>query len=863
MTTVSAGTADARVLRGFLHDLGYGDDFVKEDFPVWLGDRIVRADLVAFGRPAPRDMTTATIVAESLGHEQQLTQVIEIARALACPAAVIATSEGLQLWSISAHPGEEQRIDSVPTAEAQQLAGRFRDDLAPANLLSAKSSGRQLSLFPLDVSLLTSSRIASSERLSGRVEQAMKHALATSRFDQADKEKRVAEASRTVIGTLAALVVRDKFELDAHGLSIFDAARQTFRSYFEWLELDDIGDLDRERLSRLIGILDEGITYEGLDPRVVSEVYENAIVSRATRLQLGVFYTPPELARRMVSHIPFEELPPDDRVVLDPACGSGTLLLAAHDRLQDLAPIRWDPTDKHRYLVSHLSGWDVDPFAVEIARLSLLLHALPAGNSWNIEQRDARDVVLAKPRPTIVLSNPPWRYERRGGARRQLADDFLLSMLRHVKPGGFVAAILPAGWLSSGTSRAARERLQEQADLFEVWRLPDRVFGTAENAPCIVFAQATQSTGRPWVFRRILSKDGLDRFYETGVADEWMLAKRSQALRQGTLLRGPLDQARDVLAALPRLRSIATVKSGLAPRPPVAAQANEGEFLWLRHAKNLPSFGAVREQGLRRARFPEDFAFGGTYNADLLRRHKVLVSASRAERNPWRLKAGVDLLGVIPSNTMHMVLPSGEHEDDLYALLAILGSWIAAVWIDSYDTKRAVEAALLRNLPVPPRDIVWHQLAALGRELVEAPPGELSGVTRRVDQLVAQAYRLPESVVKQLERHFGGFVAPEGSVRYPASEPLDIPTGIETRRFGAVYAVEGDVLRVWVPGVTEEDGQPIPVPNRFLGWHCVAEATFEVSSVNADLQSGRYYFQARSYQELDELLPSRNVEVAS
>jgi hypothetical protein len=329
MTTVSTGAADARVLRGFLHDLGYEDDLLKADFPVWLGDNIVRADLVAFGRTAPRDMTTATIVAESLRHDQQLTQVIDIARALACPAAVIATSESLQLWSITAHPGEEQRIESVPTAEAQQLAGRFRDDLAPASLLSAKSSGRQLSLFPLDVSLLTSSRIASSERLSGRVEQAMEEALVTSRIDQADKEKQVAEASRTVIGTLAALVVRDKFELDAHGLSIFDAARQAFDSYFRWLDLDAIEEPDRQRLSRLIEILDEGITYEGLDPRVVSEVYENAIVSRATRLQLGVFYTPPELARRMVSHIPFEELPPDDRVVLDPACGSGTLLLVS------------------------------------------------------------------------------------------------------------------------------------------------------------------------------------------------------------------------------------------------------------------------------------------------------------------------------------------------------------------------------------------------------------------------------------------------------------------------------------------------------------------------------------------------------
>jgi SAM-dependent methyltransferase len=804
------------------------------------------------------DMTTTTIVGHSISSRSLIKITLDAARAIASPAVVLVFPETLELWNVTARPGDEHRVETVPRREVSNLARKYRGDLAPDTLYAAKSHGQQLSLFPIDVGLLNSARSGSSGLLSERVTEAMRVMLRSLPDGEAQRAEQLAETSRVVIGALVALMVRDKFELSITGSELFAAAREQYPNYFDWLER--LHPIAEDQLSRLLGILGDGVNYEGLDPTVVSEVYERAVVSQSERLRLGIFYTPPDLARQLAIHVPFEELPPEDRVVLDPACGSGTLLVAAHERLQALAPAIWDPDLRHRYLTSRLVGYDTDQFAVEIARLSLLLNALPAGNRWQIEHRDSLHTPMPSPRPTVVISNPPWRDERsRGGMRRQLADDFLQRMLSFVKPGGFIAAILPAAWLTSDVSRHTRELLQESTDVFEVWRFPEGVFGAAKLAPCVIFAQAKQPGDRAWVFRRVLTRKGITRFYETGAAEEQVLAHRRRAARPKVLLRGPLDEAWELVSTLPRLRSVATVQNGPIPEPPVADRGGQGDFELLRRAGDFRAFGEPPRDALVRVRFPQDFHRAGTHDGTIFRKPKLLVSAKRWTVNPWRLKVGLDRRGIIPRESLYMVIPSSKDEDTLYALMAILGSSVASCWIDSYSTKMAVDADLLGDLPLPRPGRIWKDLARAGQGMLWAGASEgleLSFLARAMDELVVQAYELPQDVVQKLERHFRGFDAPEGGQRYRVSDAVETETrsGVETRRFGAVLDVEDDRLRLWVPGVTDEDGSLFQLPERFLGWHCQPDATFEVSTVDSDLRLARYHFQARSYQSFDPML---------
>src|SRR5258708_16871404 len=105
-----------------------------------------------------------------------------------------------------------------------------------------------------------------------------------------------------------------------------------------------------------------------------------------------------------------EQRKPEDRRVFEPACGPASFLVAAMRWLRDFSGIT-NSTLSHRYLRDHLCGIEVEPFAREVAKLSLTLADVPDGNSWRIERRDMfMDDVLVQ-RATncsLFLANPPF-----------------------------------------------------------------------------------------------------------------------------------------------------------------------------------------------------------------------------------------------------------------------------------------------------------------------------------------------------------------------------------------------------------------------------------------------------------------------
>ena len=211
-------------------------------------------------------------------------------------------------------------------------------DLFPDALLAAKYANRQLTFFPLDVNLLGSARDSSSATLASRVNGAVSEVQAAL-MPVVPKKKLMAATSRLVIGAVAALMVRDRLDRsDAEPSEVIEAASSEFQSYFSWVS--DLSQLETNVLDEAIITLGHDINYRGLDPAIVSDVYEHAVIDTATRKRLGIFYTPPELARRIAAEVPFEELSPDNRVVVDPACGP-TLLLAAQNRLLQQHLRRW------------------------------------------------------------------------------------------------------------------------------------------------------------------------------------------------------------------------------------------------------------------------------------------------------------------------------------------------------------------------------------------------------------------------------------------------------------------------------------------------------------------------------------------
>lgn len=854
-----------------LQRFGYGPELLEWDFPVWLGDRKVTADLVAFSRQEPKDMSTAALVVDLVPaegwSEQAMYQVAAVGFTLAAPVVGTADERGLRLAAVESTGFTRPLIDIA--FDSFVLRSDLVEQLSPQRLLEMKTGSRQPGLFPIDISLLEKARQAAEDRLVPRVERALVGAFdhlgygGTAPIPKEGEgvDRSHQRAARLVVSALTALVLRDKEDLGSLSAgALIDTLMQRHIREFGWVA--HLTSRELEALTGIIAGLGADITFKGLDPAILSGVYESTLVTDVRRRQLGTHYTPPGLARRMLAQLPIEEIPPGERSVIDPTCGSGGLLLAAHDRLRALQPPEWDLFESHRELAESLRGYDTDGFAVEIARLSLFLHALPVGNGWDVRQADALNVRLsASERPAIIVANPPWRGTRTStGKRAELADTFLHWMLRSLEPGGLIAVVLPVGWLVNRTSDAARSELRSLCDLFEVWRLAKGTFESASLAPAVLFARKKHlpdSIGGNILFRRAISRPDLAHFYRGTAESESFLVSGDRIPLTAPLLLGPLTAAFQS-RRITTLASVADVIAG--PQPKAGYQpraASEANCRFLSHLSYLTPFGSPKPSDLEYARFPEDFqaARGETG----LGRRKVIIPAASGPDTPWRIRTALDPHGILVRNTMHMVVPHGDDEIALYGLYAFLGSVFASCWVDEVAPERHVKTAHISGMPIPPRaSNTWNRLARLGRGLARATGStDVEELTTRLDRLVFDALDIDESLQVKLSRRIGARRAPEGVARpslrvmETASETAGTPV---RSRIGVVHDARDGRLRVEVLGITPPDGVWIDPPPGMPGAMCREDSTFDVLIPDGgSLMNAKFSFQRESWVEVDSL----------
>ena len=110
-------------------------------------------------------------------------------------------------------------------------------------------------------------------------------------------------------------------------------------------------------------------------PNDVAAILYETVIPPDERRQLGEYYTPDWLARTMVREVVTDPL---DQHVLDPACGSGTFVAEAVAHFNEAAAkSSLDPKEALDKLRFSVSGIDVHPVAVHLARAAWVLAAQP------------------------------------------------------------------------------------------------------------------------------------------------------------------------------------------------------------------------------------------------------------------------------------------------------------------------------------------------------------------------------------------------------------------------------------------------------------------------------------------------------
>lgn len=831
--------ADARVkaLARTLSRFGYGDSFC--DSQVRAPDGTGVLELVAYCQEAPWDLRTSAFACDIASDSVRETRVLDLARQVAAPFALIAEASDVLLFRVGATGDGDERLASVGDPE-RALPPEMVRALSPSAIRAAKYGSRQLSLFPIDVRLLETARQRSVETLTGRVHHAYLQVHDRSGLDSGD-------AARLVIGALAAIIVRDKYDLAAtEPAQIIDAVMARHGSYFESLAGHEANSPDV--VAAALDQLSSGLDYSAVDARTINKVYENLLVTPDVRRDLGIFYTPPEFASRVVETLPIETIAPADRSVFDPACGSGNLLLAAIERLELLMPGGWSANDAHAWLNTHVSGSDVDPVATEIARLSMLVSSLPLGNNWQIETRN----VIENPpsiEPTIIVSNPPWRNPK--GSRSEAATEFLNRSVESLAPGGLLACVLPGTWLSTTTARAGRRSLADNCELFEVWRLPRDLFEEARYGSAVVFCRKTKEPKRSrHAFRWVASGAQRRRaFLDDGQTTFSWLAPTPEPGH--ALTSGPLDVLHDRSTA-GLLKDVADVVSGVVQKGEPQAVAR-GQHLALLRGTPYEPYGTTDEMPTVRIASGSDFG-AGDRDLSPFRSPQVLVQAHRNPDTEWRVRPVLDVRGVVPSNAWHAVVGKRETAAEARALLALLASSAASIWVHSHVATKNIPKAAIENLPLP---LDWaaisDTLADLGGRLVSGK--DKPATLAEIETVVADGYKLTRRQRSEIHAVMATSQAPEGKPRFsvpprrgPALvRPSDGPT---EARPGAVLAMRGSKLQIWALGGPDE-GVRLELPEHLPGWLAAEGAVFDV--VGSNLADAEYHFHRASHRSEGEL----------
>ena len=832
------------------------------DFAVpGVGNALGRVDLAAFSDPVRHDLGTSCIAAQRITPGTDVQTQLANLPFLATPLALLLHADVADIWPVTMPPSPEC-IESVSYDRLRDYFAEHTEDFHPRTLTSAKTKGGQLSFFDLDRSLFEFAYETTQKILVEKFETAVTAARNSAGTEDALEP---GELTKAVLQILAASILEDKLLLGDERSSTVEALiERSARQYRQYFDINSLNRIGHEVGQVTFDALRQNVTFRSFTNEMLGYFYENALVDQELRQELGVYYTPRSVAKRILTSLPVEDIPPSDRVVFDGSSGSGNLLLAAFERIGDLLPSAWNRDQRHSYLVKRVHGVDVDPFATQVAGLSLFFIDLPAGDAWNVKAADflsSESGSLPRP-PTIVVGNPPFKEVRSSkGKREQIASLFLSKYLDLLEPGGLLGVVLPETFLENSSCLDARRRLLAECEIFEMWHLPEGIFPMSNAATVVVMAKKLAAMGKnlgmpvrvekvgslPREKKQFLNGDRPRFSHVAPSTKSWIEESRVR------FLSSPLEKSVwDSIKNAKRLGDVALVRNGI-----ITGQDQRADHFdtyksgaewrpWLNGAKDFEPYG-LNPKEVRYVRYPGDLQWPRSDLESVFAspKSKVFVNSARAPGNPWRIYAAIDDVGYFPSQNIHCVMPKDESVG-LEELVAVLNSSVASAWVDSRNRRRWIGEETLRDLPFPvftefQREALTtrvKQVTALKkRELEEQSGNQPDADTIRhlvlsIDELVLEAFKVGDRGRSMLSKYFSGYPRPgfgRTRNRRQDDEAASTSSGRKRSVTGQVIHMdaENEALTLWVRGYNGDQPFRIPIPEAMPGWALRSEVAFE------------------------------------
>jgi 16S rRNA G966 N2-methylase RsmD len=602
-------------------------------------------------------------------------------------------------------------------------------------------------------------------------------------------------AIRVAIAYMAARILEDKgfFGFDAviptdNPRTLLDRTVPRGNGFFKKALEESLPHLGDRVLQRLAAHLGSRVSFALVDHRDVGLLYERAIKELPRDLEgtawsdLQRHYTPVAIAERMLELLPLERLRPEERVIFDPAAGSGSLLLAATSRLAGMSDIPEDIKGRKSYLEQHVAGNDLDQYADLVTQLRYTLAreslgeavTFPFPSHFSHENYEKLNRANMGIKPRVVVANPPFAED--GNIQR--AAKFIEQALSWLEEDAQFAFVLPQSFLTSTTHGVsdARRLLAERCRIFEVWQCPEGTVGIdAGQDVCVVLG----SIGKPQIVlptlaRAIFSRAKISDTRENGfLGSTWISQLDTNEKVWGAVTAPPIHIA---IPTIP-LGNLFFVFNGVTPRkdykpvsqcPPETPCKLNWRMKWRDKNRLWADPTRVNEKE-RWIRYGKEFLHRAALEVtDLIDLPKILLGSrvNRGSVEPFAVQ--LDTTGFCPNNNVFCILPAEEagkynrgyknpekkpegwetlnYEEQRLWLLGILASKLVNALSLIGRSTRQITWDVLCQLPLPLK--MDSRIINITRQIIERDqrrsaipePDELR---RQLDELVEESYGKP------------------------------------------------------------------------------------------------------------------------
>ena len=772
-------------IKNMLGTLGYSNEHFSENYSVQIdGTSAIRFDYVAFSDRYLKDVSTSCIAVQEVIDDNEETKYLDGAKYLATPIVIISKNRHVRVWNIA-----PQKITLLNDNEENIIHLYFeknRFEFMSDNLIDAKMGYRQINIFEAS-GLIDFSRKATCKILSEEFEKGL---IAAKKYLKKRKNingQDLNNITSITMHVISALIINSKIKPDEKVPDLFELLTdlsQTYKDYFSDKLMFKYG---KGLLIEIYNDLNRSINYQSVDHELLGYFYESTLLqlsetkAETIRKEFGIYYTPRILSQEIVWSIPFESIPVDERYVLDGTCGSGSLLLSACKRLEELVSYEKTEIDRYNYLTRMIEGYDIDKFASEVARLSLLLYSLPYGNKWNIHAGDLLRINKSKIQvPFVILGNPPYEEVRGNSQKKQKAAAFLDKYLEWLHDDGFIGIILPESFLQNDSSVSQREKLLNEFDIIELWMLPGQIF---ENncSTIVIIAQKKKVEDEKLTKIKVLvrNKESIRSYFKQRKWDFEFFVNIQKRWKNEPKYKISVSPVEDILQKI--IKGKKTIGDITQNVMGIMFPSNynfsrmqfDGWIPYIANANNFRKY-VISPQMRDNVCFfdyhmseEEEKKIKKDYKGLRLRReyesiyaasNKILVKMSSTPGEINCINALVDEDGYYPSHSF-FVLISEDKKVSNYVLCALINSKLINAYVRRECVKRTLTTNVVRSIPVPEfSDVQISKIEQCYMSIKEACTSEdkekVEKIQKTIDDIIFEAFNLEQGEKEKIEKLF-------------------------------------------------------------------------------------------------------------